>query len=66
MKARDVVGKRIVRILQERVGSDPEYYGPPTVCFALYLDDGTRLTAHAYESSDQPIASIEVSKDSEQ
>lgn len=58
MRKSDVVGKRIVDIWNERVGSDPEYYGPQIVCSQIVLEDGTRLVAHAYESSDQPIAHI--------
>lgn len=62
MKSRDVVGKRIVSIWNERVGHDSEYFGPRIVVSQITLDDGSRLIAHWYESSDQPIASIEVAK----
>lgn len=62
MKSRDVVGKRIVEIWNERISGDREYYGPRVVCSQITLEDGTRLVAHCYESSDQPIASIDAVK----
>lgn len=62
MKARDVVGKRIVKIYQERVGPDSEYYGPRIVCGQIELEDGTLLTAHSYDTTDIPIASIEATQ----
>ena len=58
MRSRDVVGKRIVSIWNERVAHDREYYGPRVVCSQIELEDGTRLVTHAAESSDCPIAYI--------
>lgn len=55
MKSRDVVGKRIVSIRNERIPKDSDYYGPRVVCSQITLEDGTRIVAHCYESRDQPI-----------
>lgn len=62
MRKRDVIGKRVVDIWNERVDGDPEYYGPRVVCSQVILEDGTRLVAHAYESSDQPVSHISAVK----
>jgi hypothetical protein len=63
MNKRDVVGKRIIGIWNERVSGDREYGGPAVICTQIELEDGTRLVAHAYESSDCPIASITSVRD---
>lgn len=63
MRKRDVVGKRIVDVWNETVGSgDSEYHGPRVICSQIILEDGTRLVAHAYESSDLPISHISIVK----
>lgn len=58
MKARDVVGKRIVAIKNVRVKPDGEYYGPRVACTRILLEDGTRIVAIPYESSDQPVSDM--------
>jgi len=58
MRSRDVVGKRIVSITNERI-SDPEYYGPKVICTSIELEDGTVILCHVCETSDQPVAYME-------
>ena len=57
MRSRDVVGKRIVKVRHSTL-VDPEYYGPRKIVDWIELEDGTRLVAFAYETSDQPTADI--------
>lgn len=57
MKARDVIGKRIVRIVHERWYNE-HLKRHETDCIVLVLEDGTRIIAEAYETVEQPAVTM--------
>lgn len=56
MKARGVVGRRIVRVDHERVATD---WRTLTVVRHLVLDDGSVLVPWAYETEAEPVGDIQ-------
>lgn len=59
MKARDVIGKKIVAIQQE-VFWNAHIAKNETAVSAIVLEDGTRLVPIATETVDQPLVTILV------
>ena len=61
MQSRDVVGKRIARVVQRRVRMGD---GRPSIVIveSLVLEDGTVLSTHAEESDWEPMGTLLVFK----
>lgn len=57
MKARDVVGRRIVG-LDQYLRRDERTGETDWVVRALYLDNGTRLLTHGYETETEPEGTL--------
>jgi len=60
MRARDVVGRRIVR-----VDHGPRWYNRQASCWTqdcvrLHLDNGATIVAYAYETEDTPEANMRL------
>lgn len=54
MKKRDVVGRRIVDVRQDRVWNN-HLQRSVTALLAVYLDNGTCISLSAVEMEDQPM-----------
>ncbi len=64
MKARDVVGRRIVSVRQVRTQLTSGKWC--TVVTALTLDNGARLVLHAYETEESPVPDMTCVKENKQ
>ena len=63
MKARDVIGRRIVRIRQERFRNKNTGCLAISLCW-IELDDGTLISFHAAESHVDPYVDAMLTKTS--
>jgi hypothetical protein len=60
MTKRDVLGRRVVAVHQERVND--EEYGRRTYLYSMTLDNGTRIYFQGVETMDTPMVVAHVEK----
>ncbi len=60
MRAREVLGKRIVRVVHRRLGCND--FGWKTPCVRIWLDDGSSIVCDSIPTDDVPEAGMRYVK----